>query len=182
MENNEEIINSLDEEITSPSSSQEQNKKRVEEGLELDINDRIGEGVLEILPDGYGFLRGQNYLSTPDDIYISPTQIKRFHLDNGDKVRGIARNPKEGERYPALIYVAKINDDTPENAYKRKHFDDLIPIYPNERLKMETKQDDYATRMIDLICPIGKGQRGMIVAPPKVGKTTLLKKIVWLML
>ena len=91
MENNEEIINSLDEEITSPSSSQEQNKKRVEEGLELDINDRIGEGVLEILPDGYGFLRGQNYLSTPDDIYISPTQIKRFHLDNGDKVRGIAR-------------------------------------------------------------------------------------------
>ena len=177
MENNEEIINSLDEEITSPSSSQEQNKKRVEEGLELDINDRIGEGVLEILPDGYGFLRGQNYLSTPDDIYISPTQIKRFHLDNGDKVRGSARNPKEGERYPALIYVAKINDDTPENAYKRKHFDDLIPIYPNERLKMETKQDDYATRMIDLICPIGKGQRGMIVAPPKVGKTTLLKKI-----
>ena len=139
--------------------------------------DFIAEGVLEILPDGYGFLRGENYLSSPKDVYISPVQIRRFRLDNGDKIKGIARLPKEGERFPALIFVGEVNGESPENLYKRKKFDDLTPIYPEEKIKLETTSNEYAMRMIDLICPIGKGQRGMIVAPPKVGKTTLLKKI-----
>ena len=158
-------------------SEKNEEELRVEEGYTLSSQDKIAEGILEILPDGYGFLRGKNYLSTPDDIYISPVQIRRFRLDNGDKIKGIARNPKEGEKFPALIYVGEVNGEAPELAYRRKKFDDLIPIYPNEKLKMETTSKEYAMRMIDLICPIGKGQRGMIVAPPKVGKTTLLKKI-----
>lgn len=150
---------------------------RIEEGYTLTSADKIVEGILEILPDGYGFLRGKNYLSTPADIYISPVQIKRFRLDNGDKIKGIARNPREGEKFPPLIYVGEVNGQAPEFAYKRKKFDDLTPIYPKEKIKMETTSSEYAMRIIDLICPIGKGQRGMIVAPPKVGKTTLLKKI-----
>lgn len=140
-------------------------------------DDFIAEGVLEILPDGYGFLRGENYLSSPKDVYISPTQIKRFKLDQGDKIKGIARFPKEDARFPGLIYVGAVNGELPEKAYKRRKFDDLIPIYPDERIRLETVPTEYAMRMIDLVCPIGKGQRGMIVAPPKVGKTTLLKKI-----
>lgn len=139
--------------------------------------DFIAEGVLEVLPDGYGFLRGENYLSTPKDVYISPVQIRRFKLDNGDKIKGIARLPKEGEKFPALIFVGEVNGDAPEMAYRRKKFDNLIPIYPEEKITLETIPTEYSMRMIDLICPIGKGQRGMIVAPPKVGKTTLLKKI-----
>ena len=140
-------------------------------------DDFIAQGVLEVLPDGYGFLRGENYLSSPKDVYISPVQIRRFRLDKGDKIKGIARLPKEGEKFPALIFVGEVNGESPEKAYKRRKFDDLIPIYPEERIKLETVPTEYAMRMIDLICPIGKGQRGMIVAPPKVGKTTLLKKI-----
>ena len=140
-------------------------------------DDKIVEGVLEVLPDGYGFLRGENYLSTSKDVYISPVQIRRFKLDNGDKVKGIARMPKEEEKFPALIYVGEVNDEAPEMAFKRRKFDDLTPIYPNERIHLETAPNEYAMRIIDLMSPIGKGQRGMIVAPPKVGKTTLLKKI-----
>ncbi|MBP3708006.1 MAG: transcription termination factor Rho [Clostridia bacterium] len=140
-------------------------------------DDQIIEGILEVLPDGYGFLRGENYLSTPKDVYISPVQIRRFKLDKGDKVKGIARQPKEGEKFPALIYVGEVNGEAPEKAYRRRKFDDLTPIYPTEKLSLETKSNEYAMRIIDLICPVGKGQRGMIVAPPKVGKTTLLKKI-----
>lgn len=139
--------------------------------------DEIVEGILEVLPDGYGFLRGENYLSTPKDVYISPIQIRRFKLDKGDKIKGIARLPKEGEKFPALIYVGEVNGEAPEKAYRRVKFDDLISIYPNERIRLETTPDEYSMRIIDLMCPIGKGQRGMIVAPPKVGKTTLLKKI-----
>ena len=139
--------------------------------------DRIVQGVLEILPDGYGFLRGENYLSTPKDIYVSPIQIRRFKLDKGDKIKGIARLPKEGEKFPALIFVGEVNGEAPEKAYRRIKFDDLTPIYPEEKLRLETTPNEYAMRMIDLISPIGKGQRGQIVAPPKVGKTTLLKKI-----
>ena len=139
--------------------------------------DEIVEGILEVLPDGYGFLRGENYLSSPKDVYVSPVQIRRFKLDKGDKIKGIARMPKEGEKFPALIYVGEVNGEAPERAYRRKKFDDLIPIYPNERIKLETLPTEYSMRIIDLISPIGKGQRGMIVAPPKVGKTTLLKKI-----
>lgn len=139
--------------------------------------DEIVEGVLEVLPDGYGFLRGENYLSTPKDVYISPVQIRRFKLDKGDKIKGIARKPGDGEKFPALIYVGEVNGEAPEKAYRRTKFDDLIPIYPEEKIKLETIPEEYSMRIIDLICPIGKGQRGMIVAPPKVGKTTLLKKI-----
>ncbi len=140
-------------------------------------DDQIVEGILEVLPDGYGFLRGENYLSTPKDVYISPIQIRRFKLDKGDKIKGIARMPKDGEKFPALIYVGEVNGESPEKAYRRQKFDDLIPIYPEERIKLETSPNEYAMRIIDLMSPIGKGQRGMIVAQPKVGKTTLLKKI-----
>ena len=139
-------------------------------------DDEIVEGILEVLPDGYGFLRGDNYLSSPKDVYISPIQIRRFKLDTGDIIKGISRT-KEGEKFPSLIFVGEVNGEHPEKAAKRKRFDELTPIYPNERLKLETIPTEYAMRIIDLISPIGKGQRGMIVAPPKVGKTTLLKKI-----
>ena len=148
------------------------------DGLKLNTSsDTVGEGILEILPDGFGFLRGKNYLSTPNDIYVSPTQIKRFRLDNGDKIRGITRKPQAGERFPALIYIGEINGRSPEDFISRKKFDDLKPIYPNEKIRLETTKDEYATRIMDLLCPIGKGQRGLIVAPPKVGKTTIVKKI-----
>ncbi len=138
--------------------------------------DQIVEGILDIMPDGYGFLRGDTFLSSEKDVYISMVQIRRFRLDSGDIVKGISRL-KEGEKFPSLIFVGEVNGEHPEKAMKRKRFDDLTPIYPNERLKLETVSNDYATRIIDLMSPIGKGQRGMIVAPPKVGKTTLLKKV-----
>ena len=130
-----------------------------------------------MLPDGYGFLRGENYLPTPKDVYVSPVQIKRFRLDTGDKIKGIKRIPKELEKFPALIYVGEVNGQHPENAMKRRSFDDLTPIYPNKRIQLETIPTEYTMRLMDLISPIGKGQRGMIVAPPKAGKTTILKKI-----
>ena len=138
--------------------------------------DEIVEGILDILPDGYGFLRGDNFLSSEKDVYISMVQIRRFKLDTGDIVKGISRF-KEGEKFPSLIFVGEVNGEHPEKAMKRKRFDELTPIFPDEKLKLETVSNDYATRIIDLMCPIGKGQRGMIVAPPKVGKTTLLKKV-----
>ena len=138
--------------------------------------DEIVEGILDILPDGYGFLRGDNYLSTTKDVYISMVQIRRFRLDTGDIIKGISRF-REGEKFPSLIFVGEVNGESPEKAAKRKRFDELTPIYPDERIKLETTSNEYAMRIIDLISPIGKGQRGMIVAPPKVGKTTLLKKI-----
>lgn len=140
-------------------------------------SDKYVEGILELLPDGYGFLRGDNYLSTNKDVYVSPVQIKRFRLDTGDKVKGIMRIPKESEKFPALIYVGEVNGEHPEKAMKRKKFDELIPIYANKKLKLETIANDYTMRIMDILSPIGKGQRGMIVAPPKVGKTTILKKI-----
>ena len=138
--------------------------------------DEIVEGILDILPDGYGFLRGENFLSSEKDVYVSMVQVRRFNLDTGDIIKGISRY-REGEKFPSLIFVGEVNGEHPEKAMKRKRFDELTPIYPNERLKLETTSNDYATRIIDLMCPIGKGQRGMIVAPPKVGKTTLLKKV-----
>ena len=149
-----------------------------EEGYKLTSEgDEVVEGILEVLPDGYGFLRGENYLPTPKDVYVSPVQIKRFRLDTGDKVKGIKRIPKEGEKFPALIFVGAVNGQHPENAMKRTKFDDLIPIYPNKKLKLETTPQEFTMRLMDLLSPIGKGQRGMIVAPPKAGKTTILKKI-----
>ena len=134
-------------------------------------------GVLEILPDGFGFLRGSNYLSTEGDVYVSPSQIRRFNMKTGDKIKGISRHPKTGEKFRALLYVQKINDENPETAIQRKAFELLTPIYPEERLTLEKSQHEIATRLIDLISPIGKGQRGLIVAPPKAGKTVLLKNI-----
>ena len=139
-------------------------------------DDVIVEGILDILPDGYGFLRGENFLSSEKDVYVSMIQIRRFRLDTGDIIKGISRF-REGEKFPSLIFVGEVNGEHPEKAMKRKRFDELIPIYPNQKLKLETISNDYATRIIDLMCPIGKGQRGMIVAQPKVGKTTLLKKV-----
>ena len=134
-------------------------------------------GVLEILPDGFGFLRGSNYLSTENDVYVSPSQIRRFNMKTGDKVRGITRHPKTGEKFRALLFVQKINDEEPETAIQRKAFETLTPIYPQERLTLEKQPNEISTRLIDLISPIGKGQRGLIVAPPKAGKTILLKSI-----
>ena len=138
-----------------------------------------GEGVLEVLPEGYGFLRSQdwNYLYGPDDIYVSPSQIKRFDLRTGDTVLGQVRPPKEGERYLALLKVETVNGDDPDHAKHRIAFDNLRPRYPEERIKLENEAGDLSTRLMDLICPLGKGQRGLIVSPPKAGKTILMQKI-----
>lgn len=134
-------------------------------------------GILETHPDGYGFLRTNNYLTSDEDVYISPSQIRRFHMKTGDKITGITRPPKQGEKFKALLYVKQVNDENPELARNRKDFDTLTPIYPNERFKLERSNFNITMRLIDLIAPIGKGQRGMIVAPPKAGKTTILKDI-----
>jgi transcription termination factor Rho len=138
-----------------------------------------GEGVLEILPDGFGFLRAPdaNYLPGPDDIYISPSQIRRFNLRKGDTISGQIRPPKESERYFALLKVEKVNHEDPEIAREKILFDNLTPLYPDERIKMEVEADNYSTRVMDLMTPIGKGQRGLIVAPPRTGKTMLLQNI-----
>ncbi|HPF63098.1 MAG: transcription termination factor Rho [Gemmatimonadetes bacterium] len=138
-----------------------------------------GEGVLEILPEGYGFLRSQdwNYLYGPDDIYVSPSQIKRFDLRTGDTVTGQVRPPKEGERYLALLKVETINYEEPEKTKTRVAFDNLKPRYPDERIRLEDDTRDLSMRVVDLLSPIGKGQRGLIVAPPKAGKTILLQKL-----
>ncbi|SHJ56682.1 transcription termination factor Rho [Desulfofundulus thermosubterraneus DSM 16057] len=135
------------------------------------------QGVLEILPDGYGFLRPFQYLPSHDDIYVSSSQIRRFDLRTGDLVAGQVRGPKENERYYALLRVEQVNGVDPEKAAERLHFDGLTPLYPQQRIRLETQPDKIATRIIDLVAPIGKGQRGLIVAPPKAGKTMLLKEI-----
>ncbi|EJO5346208.1 transcription termination factor Rho [Clostridium botulinum] len=158
------------------SKNNEENKS---ERLKEMINEsQRAKGVLEIIENNnYGFLRGQNYLSGPEDIYVSPSQIRRFNLKTGDEVEGKVRIPKDGEKFKALIYVERVNGENPEKAVGRKPFESLVPIYPNERIRLETNSQDLSTRLMDIISPIGKGQRGMIVAPPKAGKTTLLKKI-----
>lgn len=184
----EELVQVLEQVINSETISTTEITKKNETNIKEDENnnqegykltnegDEIVEGILDILPDGYGFLRGENYLSSPKDVYISVIQIRRFKLDKGDIIKGIARC-KEGEKFPSLIFVGEVNGESPEKAARRKRFDELTPIYPTERIKLEADSKEYAMRMIDLMSPIGKGQRGMIVAPPKVGKTTLLKKI-----
>ena len=152
---------------------------RIEQNL-LDADVVLhGEGVLEILPEGYGFLRSQdwNYLYGPDDIYVSPSQIKRFDLRTGDTVMGQVRPPKEGERYLALLKVESINGSDPETAKHRVAFDNLRPRYPDSRLRLESRSGDINMRVVDLVTPIGKGQRGLIVAPPRAGKTILMQKI-----
>lgn len=144
--------------------------------------DIYGEGVLEILPDGFGFLRFPegSYLAGPDDIYVSPTQIRRFNLHTGDNIKGKIRPPKEGERYFALLKVDEINFDQPDNAKNKVLFENLTPLFPNERLTLERgngSTEDITARIIDLVSPIGKGQRGLIVSPPKAGKTMMLQNI-----
>lgn len=149
-------------------------KKRIQESGLL-----YGEGVLEVLPDGYGFLRNPdyNYLSSPDDIYVSPSQIRRFGLRTGNAVSGQIRPPKDSEKYFALLRVEAINYENPDNLAEKVVFSDLTPLHPEERIILENASDDLSTRIIDLVTPVGKGQRGLIVAPPRTGKTVLLQKI-----
>jgi transcription termination factor Rho len=137
------------------------------------------EGVLQVLPDGYGFLRSpdHNYFPGSDDVYVSPSQIRRFGLRNGDTVSGEIRPPKDGERYFALLQVEQVNFDSPERARQKILFDNLTPLYPTERLSLEYETSNYTTRVVDLLCPQGKGQRTLIVAPPRTGKTVLLQDI-----
>ncbi|HHM02701.1 MAG TPA: transcription termination factor Rho [Caldithrix abyssi] len=139
----------------------------------------FSKGVLEILPDGYGFLRSQNYsyLPGPDDIYVSPSQIKRFGLRTGDTVTGQIRPPKDNERFFALLRVEAVNFESPEKARERKFFDTLTPLYPDEKIELETERNDYSMRVMNLLTPLGKGQRGLIVAQPRTGKTILMQKI-----
>ena len=135
------------------------------------------QGILEIAEGGFGFLRFSNFLSSSEDVYVSPAQIRRFNLKTGDMIRGATRKPNYGEKFGALIFVKEINGESPEKAVRRKDFDSLTPVFPNERISLEKSPIDLSTRVIDLVAPIGKGQRGLIVAAPKAGKTVLLKKI-----
>ena len=158
----------FDEKTEAPQEHTEREKQFFEE---------LGEGILEVLPDGYGFLRAENCLPGANDVYVSPAQIRRFNLKTGDRVMGNVRPAREGEKVGGLVYVQTVNGDAPYLAIHRPNFEDLTPIYPEEKLKLETVQRELSGRIIDLIAPIGKGQRGMIVAPPKVGKTILLTKM-----
>ena len=139
----------------------------------------FAEGVLEILDEGYGFLRSPdyNYLPGPDDIYVSPSQIKRFDLSTGDTISGQVRPPKENEKYFALLKIEAVNFENPEVAKHKVLFDNLTPLYPEKRIKLETNPEEVTTRIMDLMTPIGRGQRGLIVSPPKAGKTMILQKI-----
>lgn len=155
-------------------------KAEKQENLKEMINEsNTAKGILEILENNnFGFLRCKNYLTSSDDIYVSPSQIRRFNLRTGDEVQGKVREAKETEKFKALLFVESVNGERPEKAIGRKSFETLTPIYPKERLKLETSNNsDLSSRLMDLICPIGKGQRGIIVAPPKAGKTTLLKRV-----
>ena len=161
-------------------SMTDEEKEEKKERLKVMINESgSSKGVLEVQENNnFGFLRCNNYLTGENDIYVSPSQIRRFNLRTGDEVQGKVREAKEGEKFKALLFVEKINGDAPEKAIGRKSFETLTPIYPNERLHLESDNEkDLSSRLMDIICPIGKGQRGIIVAPPKAGKTTLLKKV-----
>lgn len=159
------------------SSENQSTETRQQDVQQIIDNNNMGEGILEVMADGYGFLRTENFLPGANDIYISPSQIRRFNLKTGDCVKGNIRLARENEKFNALLYVKSVNGDNPEQASKRPNFEDLTPIYPTDRLTLETDKNELSTRIIDLVAPIGKGQRGMIVAPPKVGKTVLLTKM-----
>jgi transcription termination factor Rho len=174
IEENEKIVDDKEEQADKLINNIPQ---KIKDEIKNEEKQDIANGVLEILPDGYGFLRGSNYLSTDEDVYISPSQIRRFNMKTGDKVTGITRPPKSGEKFRALLYVQKINNENPENAVRRPSFENLTPIYPDVRLNLEKDSKEISTRLIDLIAPIGMGQRGLIVAPPKAGKTVLLKNV-----
>ena len=154
--------------------------QRIEtEGVTLDELDsgEKADGILEVMPDGYGFIRCENYLPGDHDIYVSPSQIRRFKLKTGDILTGNTRTRSQGEKFSALLYISSVNGIDPETASRRTPFEDLTPIFPNERLRLETNSSRVSMRILDLIAPVGKGQRGMIVAQPKAGKTTLLKEV-----
>ena len=150
--------------VTASDFSQTKSDEIPQVQTEKQIYEETGEGILEVLPDGYGFLRAENCLPGINDVYVSPAQIRRFNLRTGDRVKGIIRPPREGEKVGGLIYVQTVNGDAPYLAARRPNFEDLTPIYPDEKLKLETEKGELSGRIIDLIAPIGKGQRGMIVA------------------
>ncbi len=161
-----------------PVATEEKSEAKTEAKYDRKTQDRPEvEGILDIAEGGFGFLRFHNFLTSERDVYVSPTQIRRFNLKTGDKILGISRRPNEGEKFGALLYVKTVNDDEPGAAIRRPDFDSLTPIFPRERLSLEDGTRDLSMRLIDLVAPIGKGQRGLIVAPPKAGKTVLLKKI-----
>ena len=153
---------------------QEENKEDINPELDSGVT---ADGILEVMPDGYGFIRCENYLPGEHDVYVSPSQIRRFGLKTGDIVRGNTRVKTQGEKFSALLYITTINGYHPSVVVQRRNFEDLTPIFPNERLRLETNRTTTSMRIVDLVSPIGKGQRGMIVSPPKAGKTTLLKQI-----
>ncbi len=171
-----ELAQLVFEKTPKPDKTEEINQEN-EEITQADDKYEKVEGVLEVMADGYGFIRGENYLPTNKDVYVSANQIKRFNLKTGDKITGNTRETKAHEKLKPLIFVSTINGDIPAMAIKRRPFEYLVPVYPDQRLKLETVKEEYATRIIDIIAPLGKGQRGLIVAPPKAGKTTLLKNI-----
>lgn len=163
--------------IQALSETETEKKEEKKEEDKPKISTNQVSGVLEVVPDGFGFLRCENYLTGSDDIYVSPAQIRRFRLRTGDYIEGNARIKRENERFAALMYVQKVNGFSPEAAIRRIPFDSLTPIYPNQRLRLETTSNRFSMRLVDMVAPVGKGQRGMIVAPPKAGKTTLLKEL-----
>lgn len=173
----DEYVPSRKEENTETTQNMPQHSGFGKEQREPSENEIVQEGVLEVMADGYGFLRTENFLPGTGDIYISQSQIRRFNIKTGDLVTGYVRASKDNEKFNALLYVRSVNGDTPDKSIRRPNFEDLTPIYPTERLTLETRQDEISGRIIDLMAPIGKGQRGMIVAQPKVGKTTLLKQM-----
>lgn len=174
---NDEQIEEAKEHVEPEEAEGERSENARPEAERAEDERPVVEGILDLAEGGFGFLRFNNFLTSEKDVYVAPTQIRRFNLKTGDLIKGISRRPKQNERFGALLYVQEVNGEEPSVAKKRPQFEDLTPIFPNERLTLESGAHELATRLIDLIAPIGKGQRGMIAAPPKAGKTTLLKQM-----